>query len=213
MRLNRPVLVAMCAVAVACGSDDPAAGPDDETSNPNGPEDGPKLADCPVLPGNHVFNSRIDGLRVQPRSDAFIATIGDMYSLPSGWRSSWTAYFDLTSMALRPAGWTSADAAGYPILPLLVREDEVSTGEIKHAFRFTINSNEIRRAYAWPARHLTNNGTTSDMYITGAPSAAWDDDIFETVRTCVPATSRPWTSRRWRAPAKASTSIVERCPS
>ncbi|HSI06038.1 MAG TPA: hypothetical protein VLC93_16245, partial [Myxococcota bacterium] len=77
MPLNRLVLLAMCAAAVACGSSDPAAGPDDETPNPNGPDDGPKLAGCPVLPGNHVFNSRIDGLRVHPRSDAFIATIGD----------------------------------------------------------------------------------------------------------------------------------------
>ena len=334
MHPKHMIFVAM--LATACGSSNPKPGPDDQTPNPNGPDDGPTLAGCSVLPGNHVFNSRIDGLRVHPRSDAFIATIGarsvhldlgvqmdqtqndfygipynlvngnaltwtqvdyddpetaeesdcgdasrgvhspctgsafanasfpippnvqveggissdtaiygdhhmllfdrdncalwelgNMYALPAGWRSTWTAYFDLSSNALRPAGWTSADAAGFPILPLLVREDEASTGEINHAFRFTVNSNKIRRAYAWPARHLTNNGTTSDalppmgqlfrlkasyqipatastqsraimvalqrygmyiadggsdLYITGAPSAGWDDDVFDTVQ-------------------------------
>ena len=53
--------------------------------------------------------------------------------------------------ALRPAGWTSADAAGLPILPGLVRYDEVASGEIDHAIRFT--APVTRRAYVWPARH------------------------------------------------------------
>lgn len=79
----------------------------------------------------------------------------------SGWDIFGSASFDLRSNALRPAGWTSADAAGFPILPLLLRADEASTGTITHALRFTIDSNHIRTTYIWPARHLTGNGTAS----------------------------------------------------
>ncbi len=68
---------------------------------------------------------------------------------------SWTAdsgaVFDLTSSALRPDGWTSADAAGMPILPGLVRYDEVASGQITHALRFT--APDTRREHVWPARH------------------------------------------------------------
>ena len=61
------------------------------------------------------------------------------------------AVFDLGSNLLRPAGWTSADAAGLPILPGLVRYDEVAAGEIAHAIRFTVDC--TTRRYLWPARH------------------------------------------------------------
>ena len=61
------------------------------------------------------------------------------------------AIFDLGSNALRPAGWTSADAAGLPILPGLVRWDEVRAGSIDHALRFTASCTS--RHYVWPARH------------------------------------------------------------
>jgi len=78
-----------------------------------------------------------------------------------GWDIFGSAAFDLNSNALRPADWTSADAAGFPILPLLLREKEASSGEIRHALRFTISSSSIRNQYVWPARHLTSNGTMS----------------------------------------------------
>jgi hypothetical protein len=61
------------------------------------------------------------------------------------------AVFDLGSNVLRPAGWTSADAAGLPILPGLVRYDEVAAGEIAHAIRFTVDC--TTRRSLWPARH------------------------------------------------------------
>ncbi|MEQ1693946.1 MAG: Ig-like domain-containing protein, partial [Gemmatimonas sp.] len=66
-----------------------------------------------------------------------------------GWHAGSGAIFDLNSNALRPAGWTSADAAGLPILPGLVRYDEVSAGTIAHALRFTVSRS--RRAYIPPA--------------------------------------------------------------
>jgi hypothetical protein len=59
--------------------------------------------------------------------------------------------FNLRSNALRPAGWTSADAAGLPILPGLVRRDEVLAGHIDHALRFTVS--RTQRAYISPATH------------------------------------------------------------
>lgn len=84
------------------------------------------------------------------------------YSFPINGGSSWNAgcgaIFDLNSNALRPAGWTSADAAGLPIFPGLVRYDEVyEQGEIKHALRFT--AQQTRRAYVHPARHFASSDT------------------------------------------------------
>lgn len=74
-----------------------------------------------------------------------------------GWDAGSGAIYDLNSNALRPAGWTSADAAGLPILPGLVRYDEVAAGEIAHALRFTAPTTQ--RAYVWPARHFASDET------------------------------------------------------
>jgi hypothetical protein len=75
--------------------------------------------------------------------------------------SSWTAdsgaIFDLRSNALRPLTWTSADAAGLPIAPGLVTVDEVLSGEIRHAIRFT--APQTRREFVWPARHYASSLT------------------------------------------------------
>ncbi len=68
------------------------------------------------------------------------------------WFGGGGAIFDLNSNALRPDTWTSADAAGLPILPGLVRYDEIVAGEINHALRFTV---EETAGYLWPGRHLT----------------------------------------------------------
>ena len=75
------------------------------------------------------------------------------------WHAGSGAIFDLSSNALRPAGWTSADAAGLPILPGLVRYDEVSAGNIAHALRFTVSRS--RKAYIPPARHWASSDTSS----------------------------------------------------
>ncbi len=74
----------------------------------------------------------------------------------SGWRAGSGAVYDLRSNRLRPAGWTSADAAGLPILPGLARFDEVRTGTIDHALRFT--APRTRSAYVYPARHAAGAG-------------------------------------------------------
>jgi hypothetical protein len=78
------------------------------------------------------------------------------------WTAGSGAIFDLNSNALRPAGWTSADAAGLPILPGLVRPDEVfELKEIKHALRFTCK--QTRRAYVYPARHWASRSRDANL--------------------------------------------------
>jgi hypothetical protein len=73
------------------------------------------------------------------------------------WRAGSGAIFDLRSNALRPDGWTSADAAGLPIYPGLARYDEVAAGVIAHALRFTVP--ETRKAHIYPARHHASSLT------------------------------------------------------
>ncbi len=73
----------------------------------------------------------------------------------SQWTAGSGAIYDLKSNALRHAGWTSADAAGLPIYPGLVRYDEVKAGVINHAIRFTVP--ETRNTYIYPARHAASD--------------------------------------------------------
>jgi hypothetical protein len=75
-----------------------------------------------------------------------------------GWEAASGAIFDLSSNQLRPEGWTSADAAGLPILPGLARYDEVDAGRIGHALRFTVWRSQ--RGYIHPATHQA--GATND---------------------------------------------------
>ncbi len=244
--------------AAACGGG---------SSNNNHPDAGPppNLGSCPILPANHIFNTPIDSLPVDPNSATYITAIGgsrtlhldlgtqtdqsasDYYGIPYNvvhggsftwpevayaaggaldesdcadsaramkspcpaspgalpvpsaplvegginstpgdhhmlivdadtcrlWEldsavqsgNQWTIYssatWDLRSNALRPDTWTSADAAGFPILPLLLRADEASSGTITHAVRFTIDS--TRKSYLWPARHEAGSTTSTSV--------------------------------------------------
>ena len=76
------------------------------------------------------------------------------------WHAGSGAIFNLKSDALRPRDWTSADAAGLPVLPGLTRYDEVASGEIRHALRFTVP--QTRNSYLWPARHYASSLTGSN---------------------------------------------------
>jgi hypothetical protein len=84
-----------------------------------------------------------------------------LYPQGRGWRAGSGAVWNLRSNRLRPAGWTSADAAGLPILPGLARYDEVRRGAIDHALRFTVR--RTRRAYVYPARHYASNSTDPSL--------------------------------------------------
>jgi hypothetical protein len=196
----------------------------------------PQVGGCPMFPADSAWNARVDGLPVDSRSDAYVASIGrdrglhpdfgtnpeygipyvvvpsgqatvpvsfeyadesdlGLYPVPANppieggaaatgdrhvliveqercrlyelfaaypngdgsWRAGSGAIWDLRSHALRPDGWTSADAAGLPILPGLVRRDEVLSGQIEHALRFTARL--TRKAHVWPARHDASSST------------------------------------------------------
>jgi len=86
----------------------------------------------------------------------------ELFNAHKGSDNSWTvsssAVYDLNSNALRPDSWTSADAAGLPMLPGLVRYDEVKSGAINHAIRFTVNISQ--KSYVWPGRHYASNNTS-----------------------------------------------------
>jgi hypothetical protein len=81
------------------------------------------------------------------------------------WHAGSGATWNLRSNKLRPAGWTSADAAGLAILPGLARWDEVKRGRIDHALRFTAPS--TRRRYIYPARHFASDSTDADLPAMG----------------------------------------------
>ncbi len=81
------------------------------------------------------------------------------------WDAGSGAIWNLRSNRLRPSGWTSADAAGLPILPGLARYDEVRRGRIDHALRFT--AERTRRAYVYPARHFASDLTDPDLPAMG----------------------------------------------
>jgi len=89
--------------------------------------------------------------------DSETCTLYEIYDASfdgSNWNGGSGARWDLNSNALRPADWTSADAAGLPILPGLIRYDEILAGAINHAIRFTA---EDTAGYIWPARHQTSD--------------------------------------------------------
>ena len=95
-------------------------------------------------------------------------TAGKLYELFAAYSNSdgsWTAgsgaVFDVRGNSLRPSSWTSADAAGLPILPGLVSYDEVASGVIRHAIRFT--ASRTQRAYIWPARHYASSLTDTNL--------------------------------------------------
>jgi hypothetical protein len=85
----------------------------------------------------------------------------DSHYVGPGWRCGSGAIFDLRSNALRPDGWTSADAAGLPVLAGLARRDEVAKGRISHALRFTVA--RTQRAYVHPATHFASSLTDANL--------------------------------------------------
>ncbi|HEY3961336.1 MAG TPA: hypothetical protein VGL84_02310 [Gaiellaceae bacterium] len=91
-------------------------------------------------------------------------TLYELYALQhtaSGWTAGSGAIWNLRSNKLRPAGWTSADAAGLPILPGLARWADAATGAINHALRFT--AERTRKAYIYPARHFASSDSSPSL--------------------------------------------------
>lgn len=78
-----------------------------------------------------------------------------------GWTAAQASVFDLASNTLRPDGWTSADAAGLPVFPAVVRYDELKRGKIEHALRVTVRN--TRKAYVYPATHYASQKTDQNL--------------------------------------------------
>jgi len=116
----------------------------------------PVPPDAPIEGGTDGGGDR--HVIVVDRDNWVLYELYDAHFTGPGWRAGSGAVFYLASNMLRPAGWTSADAAGLPIFPGLVRYDEtVEQGEIRHALRFT--ASRTRRAYAYPARHFASSSS------------------------------------------------------
>lgn len=115
----------------------------------------------PIPPGVRIEGGpQADGDRHAILVDRDRCRLYELYALRregSRWTAGSGATWDLRSNRLRPAGWTSADAAGLPILPGLARYEEVAAGRIGHALRVTVS--RTRRAYVWPARHVASDLT------------------------------------------------------
>jgi hypothetical protein len=132
-----------------------------ETAEESDPGPYPVPPDAPIEGGSCATGDR--HVIVVQEETCLLFELYDAAPQPDGsWRASSGARFDLRSNALRPAEWTSADAAGLPILPGLVRYEEIAAGVIPHALRFTAALTQ--EAFVWPARHQA--GATSD---SGAP--------------------------------------------
>ncbi len=103
----------------------------------------------------HVIVLDIDNWKLYELFDARPVNGGSSWTAGSG------AIFDLSSNAMRPAGWTSADAAGLPVFAGLARYEEVASGAITHALRFTCPTTQ--RAYLPPARHYASSQTNANL--------------------------------------------------
>lgn len=118
----------------------------------------------PIPPNAPVEGAGVEGDRHVLVLQEGTCKLYELYSAQrkgSGWDAGSGAVFNLRGNALRPEGWTSADAAGLPIFPLLVRYPEVRTGRIDHALRVTVQ--RTQRGYIHPATHFASNSSDSSL--------------------------------------------------
>ena len=124
----------------------------------------PFSASTPIEGGQQSTGDR-HAIMVNPATCTLYELYDAQYSA-SGSTAGSGAIWNLNSNALRPAGWTSADAAGLPILPGLVRYDEVQSGVITHAIRMTAEATDT--SYLWPARHEAGTSSNPNLPPMGA---------------------------------------------
>ena len=146
------------------------AGESDPGPYPLGP-------DTPIEGGPDAIGDR--HALVVDRDSCTLYELFDTHYDPAGSRAGSGAVFDLRSHALRPRDWTSADAAGLPILPGLLRPDEIRAGHVDHPIRFTLSKTD--RSYVWPARHqagLPANGLLPPMGAWFRLKPSYDGSAF-----------------------------------
>jgi hypothetical protein len=125
------------------------------------------IPDQPLIEGGPGATDGDRHLLLIDRDDWILYELWQAVKGPDGWRAGSGAIWDLKTNATRPKGWTSADAAGLPIFPGLVRYDEVREKRlITHALRFTVR--RTRRAYVFPASHWASSSTNPNLLPMGA---------------------------------------------
>jgi hypothetical protein len=115
----------------------------------------------PILKRVHIEGGSDHHALLVDRDACRLYELGGLERSGGGWHAWAGATWNLRKNRLRPANWTSADAAGLPIFPGLARWDEVRRGVIDHALRFT--AARTRRAYVWPARHYASSSTDPSL--------------------------------------------------
>ncbi|MBA3628611.1 MAG: hypothetical protein H0W55_02890 [Actinobacteria bacterium] len=125
----------------------------------------PIPADAPIEGGSGSDGDR--HVIVVDRAECKLYEMFDAHARTGGtsWKAGSGAVWDLDLNRMRPLNWTSADAAGLPILPGLVRFSDVRTGRIDHALRFT--ASRTRRAFVYPARHFASSLTNRNLPAMG----------------------------------------------
>ncbi|MBI1781423.1 MAG: hypothetical protein HYR66_08640 [Sphingobacteriales bacterium] len=138
---------------VVCGSQPKIAVNYTDYGDESDPGPYPIPLNAPVE-GNGSGDSHVIGVDIENKKlyELFNAHVNGNH-----WDASSGAVFDLNSNTMRPVGWTSADAAGLPIFPGLVRYEEIVKGVIDHPIRFTLTSNNVKPAYISPARHKVSS--------------------------------------------------------
>jgi hypothetical protein len=119
-------------------------------------------ADCSGWPNTYVGDAHA---AVIDRKTCMLYETFNTHRCNGKWNASSETIWDLTQFEKRPYGWTSSDAAGFPIMPGLVRYDEVAAGEIKHAIRFTLantRSDANGGYFVEPAAHAAGNNSSSN---------------------------------------------------
>jgi hypothetical protein len=133
--------------------------------------------DTPIEGGSDALGDR--HALVVDRDACVLYETYDTHYDPAGSHAGSGAIWDLRSNALRPRDWTSSDAAGLPVLPGLLRLDEVRAGNVDHAIRFTLSKTD--RSWVWPARHqagLPSQGLLPPMGAWFRLSASYDTSHF-----------------------------------
>lgn len=110
------------------------------------------------IEGNGVGDSHVIAL---DKDNGMLYELFHAHVSGKSWYASSGAVFNLNKEEYRTKGWTSGDAAGLPIFPLLVRYDEVASGVIDHAIRFTLPKEKIYRGYVRPGNHLVTGGNVN----------------------------------------------------
>lgn len=105
------------------------------------------------IEGNGIGDSHVITVDVE---NNILYELYNASQVGTGWEASCGAIFDLKTNTYRTEGWTSADAAGLPILPCLLRYDEVNSGKVDHAIRFTLSKPKVYKGYVYPALHKVN---------------------------------------------------------